>query len=216
MSLTTQFYTLIAMIGMGSYFGAALDTYNRFLQRSKRNALIVFIHDLLFWLIQGFLIFYVLFLINQGELRFYLFLALLCGFSAYQALFRGIYKSLLEFVISLFKSTVKILTKIFMLGIYKPILAIITFLIFLVINIGKGLFSLVKHIFTVVLSIVRAIVRIILRPLVWMLKAIWNLLPKSVTKRVENYCKKIAGYYKKIKKLLFTWIIKFRNKNHKE
>ncbi|MFD6438251.1 spore cortex biosynthesis protein YabQ, partial [Peribacillus sp. NPDC060186] len=37
MTLTIQFYTLLAMIGMGSCFGAALDTYNRFLKRSKRK-----------------------------------------------------------------------------------------------------------------------------------------------------------------------------------
>ena len=44
MTLTTQFYTLLAMIGMGSCYGAALDTYNRFLKRTERKRWIVFIH----------------------------------------------------------------------------------------------------------------------------------------------------------------------------
>ena len=101
MTLTIQFYTLLAMIGMGSGFGAALDTYSRFLNRSERKRWIVFIHDFLFWIIQGLLIFYVLFLVNEGEFRLYLFLALLCGFSAYQALFKGFYQRLLEFLIIL-------------------------------------------------------------------------------------------------------------------
>ncbi|WP_230135846.1 spore cortex biosynthesis protein YabQ, partial [Peribacillus frigoritolerans] len=101
MTLTIQFYTLLAMIGMGSGFGAALDTYSRFLNRSERKRWIVFIHDFLFWIIQGLLIFYVLFLVNEGEFRLYLFLALLCGFSAYQALFKGFYQRFLEFLIIL-------------------------------------------------------------------------------------------------------------------
>ena len=76
----------------GQFLGAALDTYNRFLKRSERKPWIVFIHDVLFWVIQGLLIFYVLFLVNEGEFRFYLFLALFCGFAAYQALFQKLYR----------------------------------------------------------------------------------------------------------------------------
>jgi spore cortex biosynthesis protein YabQ len=51
MSLTTQFLTMLTMIGMGSYLGAAVDTYSRFLQRQKRAHWVVFINDILFWVI---------------------------------------------------------------------------------------------------------------------------------------------------------------------
>ena len=71
-----------------------LDTYQRFLKRGHRNRWIVFINDILFWMIQGLIIFYVLFLVNHGELRFYLLLALICGFSAYQALMKRLYLGL--------------------------------------------------------------------------------------------------------------------------
>jgi len=100
MSLTTQFYTMLAMIAMGSIFGASLDTYNRFLQRGKRKRWIVFINDVMFWLIQGLAVFYILFLVNYGEVRFYIFVALVCGFAAYQALMKNIYLKLLEILIS--------------------------------------------------------------------------------------------------------------------
>ena len=78
MSLTTQLATMLAMIGMGSWLGAALDTYNRFLQRQDRTHWIVLINDILFWIVQGLIIFYVLLLVNEGELRFYIFLSILC------------------------------------------------------------------------------------------------------------------------------------------
>ncbi|WP_163102900.1 spore cortex biosynthesis protein YabQ [Peribacillus alkalitolerans] len=212
MTLTIQFYTLISMIAMGSYFGAALDTYNRFLQRSKRKRWIVFIHDLLFWLVQGLIIFYVLFLVNQGELRFYLFLALLCGFAAYQALFKKLYMSVLEwmiqFVISLFKLLVKIITILLV----RPIIGLIKITYFLTIKILKGLYTLVKLIFRVVLSIIR----VVLRPIWWILKIIWKLLPKYVTKRVDRFCKYLAGFYKKLQKTFINRLQWIKNKWKKE
>ena len=121
MTLSTQFMTMLAMIGMGSFFGAALDTYNRFLKRSKRKSWLVFINDVLFWIIQGLFIFFVLFRVNQGELRFYIFIALLCGFAAYQSLFKAIYLRWLEMLISIVISLLRFFVKIVYLLIYKPI-----------------------------------------------------------------------------------------------
>ena len=43
MSLTTQFYTMMAMIAVGSYLGAALDTYSRLLNRRKRKSFGLFL-----------------------------------------------------------------------------------------------------------------------------------------------------------------------------
>ncbi len=91
MTLSTQFLTMLSMIGMGSFFGVMFDTYQRFLDRPNRKSWIVFFNDLLFWVIQALIIFYILFLVNNGELRFYIFIALLCGFAAYQSLLKGIY-----------------------------------------------------------------------------------------------------------------------------
>src|SRR5262245_25191931 len=98
MTLSTQFLSMLSMIGMGSLFGMMFDTYQRFLNRPKRNHWIVFFNDLLFWIIQALLIFYILFLVNNGELRFYIFIAILCGFAAYQSLLKGTYLKLLEII----------------------------------------------------------------------------------------------------------------------
>ncbi|MEH7523396.1 spore cortex biosynthesis protein YabQ, partial [Bacillus sp. JJ1503] len=121
MTLSTQFITMLAMIGMGSVFGAALDTYNRFLKRSNRKSWIVFINDILFWVVQGLAIFYILFIVNRGELRFYIFIALLCGFAAYQSLFKGLYVRLLEISISVIVAIYRFLLKLFHYMIYKPV-----------------------------------------------------------------------------------------------
>ncbi|MEH7084887.1 spore cortex biosynthesis protein YabQ [Neobacillus drentensis] len=205
MTLSTQFFTLLSMIGMGTLFGAMFDTYQRFLKRPKRKQWIVFFNDLLFWIIQAVIIFYTLFLVNNGELRFYIFLALICGFAAYQSLFKGIYLRLLEFVIKSVIAISRFLKKTFQLLIYKPIVGLIQLVIIIIIAIGRGLFTLVKFIGKVLLLIVK----IILFPLQKILLVFWKLLPKSIKKSVEKLYNKTAGNFQRIRnyitKLIDRW-----------
>lgn len=208
MTLSTQFMTMIAMIGMGSYFGASLDTYNRFLQRSKRKTWIVFCNDILFWLMQGLSIFYVLFIVNKGELRVYIFLALFCGFAAYQSLFKKAYLRLLEIVISMVISIYQFLVKVFRNVIYKPIYSLILMLISITIMLGKGLLALAKGILKVLLFILR----VILKPVEWLGYLFWNLLPKRIKKLVEKLYNKIAGFFHKTKNTIIKIISQWKKR----
>ena len=206
MTLTTQFYTLLAMIGMGSFYGAALDTYNRFLKRSERKRWIVFIHDVLFWVIQGLLIFYVLFLVNEGEFRFYLFLALLCGFSAYQALFKNLYRSSLELFIKIVINIFKFCVKTFHILIILPIKWVLTTIFLLLKWIFHMLFSLLKWI----IRLFFMILRVILRPFQWIFKIMWNIMPSAVTKIVGKFYNKGTGIVSKCTNVIKTFINKWR------
>jgi spore cortex biosynthesis protein YabQ len=208
MTLTIQFYTLLAMIGMGSGFGAALDTYSRFLNRSERKRWIVFIHDFLFWIIQGLLIFYVLFLVNEGEFRLYLFLALLCGFSAYQALFKGFYQRFLEFLIILVIKLARFIANSVHMLIFLPIKWVIVSILAIIIGIGKFVLSLLKWAGKILLFILN----IFWRPLKWILTYIWNLLPVFVTKNVGKFYNKGKGILLKIKNSIFRTLNGWRNK----
>ncbi|WP_350300854.1 spore cortex biosynthesis protein YabQ [Peribacillus frigoritolerans] len=208
MTLTIQFYTLLAMIGMGSGFGAALDTYSRFLKRSERKRWIVFIHDFLFWIIQGLLIFYVLFLVNEGEFRLYLFLALLCGFSAYQALFKGFYQRFLEFLIILVIKLARFITNSVHMLIFVPIKWVIVSVIAIIFGIGKFVLALLKWAGKILLFILN----IFWRPLKWILIYLWNLLPVFVTKNVGKFYNKGKGILLKIKNSIFRTLNRWRNK----
>ena len=208
MSLTIQFYTLLAMIGMGSGFGAALDTYSRFLNRSERKRWIVFIHDFLFWIIQGLLIFYVLFLVNEGEFRLYLFLALLCGFSAYQALFKGFYQRFLEFLIILVIKLARFIANSVHMLIFLPIKWVIVSILAIIIGIGKFVLALLKWAGKILLFILN----IFWRPLKWILTYIWNLLLVFVTKNVGKFYNKGKGILLKIKNSIFRTLNGWRNK----
>lgn len=206
MTLTTQFVTMLAMIGMGSVFGAALDTYNRFLQRTKRKSWLVFINDILFWVVQGLAIFYILYLVNKGELRFYIFIALLCGFAAYQSLFKVMYLRVLEISIRMAISIYRFFVKAITLLIYKPIQGLIMALIAIAVTLGKGLYSLLKVIIRVLWFILKAA----FLPVKWILLLLWKLLPKRIKKTVEKLYNKLAGYSHRIKNYVLKWTAKWK------
>ncbi|MEG9298870.1 spore cortex biosynthesis protein YabQ [Mangrovibacillus sp. Mu-81] len=193
MTLTTQFYTMLSMIGMGALFGATLDTYNRFLNRSQRRRWLVFLNDLLFWVLQALAIFYILFSVNFGELRFYIFIALLCGFAGYQALLKQGFLHLLEKLILFFISLYNLLVSMVKKLVYSPIKWLVVLLITLVLSLAKGLLKTVIFLLKMVYSIVRWAIMLVLRPVWWIVKGIWNLLPNHLTKRVEKLYNKMAG-----------------------
>jgi spore cortex biosynthesis protein YabQ len=197
---------MLSMVGMGSLFGAMFDTYQRFLNRPKRKSWIVFLNDLIFWVIQALVIFYALFLVNNGELRFYIFVALLCGFAAYQSLFKKLYLGLLEFLISTVISIFKFLRRTFQMLIYKPIVGLIQVTIMMLLFLGRGLYTLVKFIYKILLFILKTLIYV---PLKNIFLILWKLLPKGIKKTVEKLYNKTAGNFKVIKntinKLLEKW-----------
>ncbi|OLS34136.1 spore cortex biosynthesis protein YabQ [Bacillus sp. MRMR6] len=208
MTLSTQFLTMLSMIGMGSMFGVMLDTYQRFLNRPNRKSWIVFFNDLLFWTVQALLIFYILFLVNNGELRFYIFIALLCGFAAYQSLFKGFYLELLETLINTAISIYRFLRRTFLLLVYKPIIGLIGLVISIIVLIGKAIFTLVKFVYKVLLVLLKGIII----PLEKIVLILWKLLPKGIKKNVEKLYNKTAGNFLVIKNYMIQWLDKWKKK----
>jgi spore cortex biosynthesis protein YabQ len=182
---------LLAMIAMGSVFGAMLDTYQRFLKRGSRKRWIVFFNDVLFWFIQAILIFYVLFLVNSGELRFYLFLALLLGFSAYQALFKQGYVRLLEWAIRLVKSAIAIIKKLIHLLVYQPLRGLFLLLKSMLIFLATALLTVVKAVW----KVIRWLLMAIFRPFVRMFE---KMIPKKAKMFFVKLNHAVAGFFEHI------------------
>jgi spore cortex biosynthesis protein YabQ len=208
MTLSTQFLTMLSMIGMGALFGVMFDTYQRFLHRPKRKQWLVFFNDVLFWSIQALIIFYVLFQVNKGEIRLYIFIALLCGFAAYQSLFKHIYLRLLEIFISTVIWIINFMKRTFIFIIYKPVRGLIKLAIFIILLLGRGLFTLVKFIFKVLILCIK----LILKPIGKILLILWKLLPKGIKKNVEKFYNRAAGNFKRVKNYLTKWIEKWKIK----
>ncbi|CRK85372.1 spore cortex biosynthesis protein YabQ [Neobacillus massiliamazoniensis] len=209
MTLSTQFLTMLSMVGMGSAFGAMFDTYQRFLNRPQRKYWIVFVNDVLFWILQAVLIFYTLFLVNNGELRFYIFVALLCGFAAYQSLFKRIYLRFLEILIYSVLTICRFIKSTFQILVYKPIVGLIHLVLFIALFLGRGIYTLVKFVLKVLFTVVKFCIFI---PFKKIFLILWDLLPKGLKKNVEKLYNKTAGNFKEIKNYCSKWFHKWKKR----
>ncbi|MGP7819519.1 spore cortex biosynthesis protein YabQ [Niallia sp. 01092] len=202
MTLSVQFMTMLAMVGMGLLFGLCLDTYQYFLKRPERKRIIVFFHDLLFWIFQALLIFYVLFLVNQGEVRVYIALALVLGFAFYQSIVKTPYLRSLKWFISISVQFYHFIVKLLITIVYKPIRSLVLLLVSIMIILFKGLMALSKFVVTVL----RFILKILFMPIKWIFTLFWLIMPNKGKKYVEKFFSKFAGYSNKIKNYWITWI----------
>jgi spore cortex biosynthesis protein YabQ len=197
MSLTTQFYTMLAMVGIGGWIGVALDTYGRFLKRPLRARWVVFINDFMFWVVQGLILFYLLLLVNEGELRVYIFLAVLCGYAAYQSLLKRVYLRILERLIQTSLSIYQLLIKVGQVLIVRPIVGLFQLLIMILVGVVRILWRLIKWVFQFLYSLVK----ILLVPIGFLLRIVWKLVPISIRSFFLRNMKHLAGFFRKIKNI---------------
>ncbi|ALC83279.1 MULTISPECIES: spore cortex biosynthesis protein YabQ [Bacillus] len=197
MTLSVQFYTMLSMAGMGLWLGASLDTYRIFVIRSKTANWLLIFHDLLFWAIQGFLFFYVLLLINKGELRIYIFLAVLLGFATYQSLFKRMYVTTIRWCIRLVNSIFQFLLKTVRILLIKPVFGIIQFAIAVLLFLIYRILDVLKFIFIFLYKIIS----FLLFPFFFLFK---KLLPKRFQEIIKRFFIKSAGIMEKGKKLLLS------------
>ncbi|MBO9131310.1 spore cortex biosynthesis protein YabQ [Bacillus sp. 165] len=200
MSLTVQFYTMLSMIGMGAWVGVALDTYQRFLKRSTRKKWIVFIHDILFWIVQALIVFYTLLLMNEAELRFYVFIALACGFAAYQSLLKAWYIRILERIIYICIQTYLFLAKLVKVLIIRPILFLVQVIVAILLFLIKFIQKICFFIFKILKKISFILFKIVAIPLQFIGHLLWKILPVNV----KIFIRKYAGILQKTAKLKET------------
>lgn len=190
MSLTVQLQTMLAMAAMGGWLGIAIDTYSRLIRGRKWNKLITVINDSLFWILQGLFIFFILLQINEGEMRFYILLALLCGYACYRTFFDKVYQRVME-------TTIRAIVKIFQFC--------RTALIVLVINPTKELLKLLYLVCMIIIRISKIVIFFLMMlfytPIIWVGKGIWRILPNEKFKKFQNK----LGLLKKVKNYIKGW-----------
>lgn len=184
MSLTVQFYTMLCIIGAGTMIGLNFDTYNRFVNRPKRWDIIVFGMDIFFWMVQAGVCFLVLLMVNQGELRFYLLIALLLGYSIYQVAIKNIYLKFLEWVIMIVVKIYRTILYLTNVIVIKPIIMVFTLMM-----------AVLMFLLKLFLNAIKAVLFILWRIIYTSGKIGWWLVPK----KIKNYLRKYEGIIKKIK-----------------
>jgi len=189
-NLTVQLQTMLAMVAMGGWLGIAIDTYSRLIRGRKWYKWITVINDSLFWILQGLFIFYILLQINEGEMRFYILLALLCGYSCYRAFLDQIYQRVLE-------TTISAIIKIFRFC--------KTAVIVLFINPTKGLLKFFYMMCMMIISFLTAVIFFLLRlvytPFIWIGRIIRRILSNEKLVKYKNK----LGFIRKIKNYIKRW-----------
>lgn len=199
MTLKEQFLSLIAMAGMGIWLGASLTTYHRFLPSRKVWRWILLFTDLLFWGLQALIVFYVLLYVNQGTIRFYLFLAIAIGFSAYKGVLETTYNKFLNWLIRLFVGLARFLKKIVILFLVQPFLTLL-----------KLSLALVKMLSRVLLGILLFVGVVIYTPIKWVGRLLLWLIPKSWTTKVIQILTNIKNLFIKFKAFFARFFKKWR------
>lgn len=148
MTLEIQALTMIHMVGAGAYLGASFDTFIR-LSLKKKNQWVMIIQDVMFWLLNGLFIFIWLKSVNEGEMRIYIFLSLLCGYALYKALLQNFYQNTLErllrFITALYRFIVQLCMILFITPLhwlYQLVITIILFCAGIIIEAARYLYKL--------------------------------------------------------------------------
>ncbi|PAV28572.1 spore cortex biosynthesis protein YabQ [Virgibacillus profundi] len=191
MTLSVQFITMIAMVSSGFYLGIINDTYRRFTPYWKQKIILSYVMEICFWLTQTLLLFYVLFRVNGGELRLYVFVACLLGFAMYQVFAAGIYKRILEQIILVITGIYRFFARLVQALIITPIKWI--FMLF---------FTIVLWVIRLVGMILLFILKLLFAPIKWIAQVIYHMLPKNI----KIIFHKLAGFYSTIKNIWYKWM----------
>ncbi|WP_404456533.1 spore cortex biosynthesis protein YabQ [Virgibacillus necropolis] len=176
-----------------------LDTFRRASPHWKNSVFLSYLMETIFWFSQTLLLFYILYRVNSGELRFYVFVACLLGFATYQALAATAYKKLLEHMIQLALSVYRFFAKAIRVLIVTPIVFVFSLL-----------FSAISYTLQVLFIVLLTIAKIIFAPFKWIFMLIYGLLPEVI----KNYLHKIAGFYSTMENISKKWLkyIRFKRR----
>ncbi|WP_152657391.1 spore cortex biosynthesis protein YabQ [Oceanobacillus sp. CFH 90083] len=193
MTLSTQFLTLMTMILSGFYLGIAQETFRRFMIYWKERLFLTYFLEILFWMIQAGILFYILYRVNQGELRIYIVLACLFGFSIYQALAKQVYKKILEYLIRVFKA------------IYRGIERLINFLLISPLRwIFLTFYRMIRAIVIGIFKITAWLFLFLFTPFRWIGRSLFRICPQSI----QKFFLHIAGFYSKMKNIVYKYVLK--------
>lgn len=116
-TVSRQVYCFLMSIGVGALLGCVYDVFKLLHIFLPSKKIVVFIEDILYWIIAGFVTFIFILVFNSGEIRGFLLIGELCGFVIYYFLMSPFVIKLLKSLISI---TVAVLKFIFRI-IFTPI-----------------------------------------------------------------------------------------------
>lgn len=126
-----QFVTFATMFVSGALLGIIFDTYRVVSRPFKWSRLTFSLFDIIYWIIATVVVFGVLFVSNDGELRFFIFIGLLLGTWFYFSLVSSYMIVSIKHCMRWIKKMVDFLWRCFNNIIIKPIKMVYRLLVFL-------------------------------------------------------------------------------------
>lgn len=93
----------------GILIGLLFDIFRILRKSFKTSDIITYTEDLIFWILTGLLLLYSIFTFSNGEVRFYMFLAVFCGCLIYMLLFSKYFININVKIIKIIKKIVSII-----------------------------------------------------------------------------------------------------------
>lgn len=140
--VTNQAYLFFIFIINGIIIGMLFDFFRILRKSFKTSDFITYIEDSLFWVLTGVVILYSIFIFNNGEIRFFMFLGIILGLIIYMFLFSSYIVKINVIIIRIIKEIILKILKILIFPIdyvYKFIKKIFFKPIsFIIINVTKS------------------------------------------------------------------------------
>lgn len=109
MSVSSQVYVFLYTVAGGIAIAFIYDWFRLARRVIKTNNFIIQIQDLAFWLIVALLLFFLLFLTNDGEIRGYVFLGTIIGAALYFLLLSRLFMAISLFIVRIIARLLNIL-----------------------------------------------------------------------------------------------------------
>lgn len=129
-----QLQLFIIFIINGIIIGIIFDTFRVIRQTFNHKDFVIYVQDILFWILAGFILMYSTFVFNDGEFRLFLLVGAVVGFVAYLFTLSKIFIKANVNILNFVKNLISKVLKILLIPIRKLLLRPCAFL---VINIKK-------------------------------------------------------------------------------
>lgn len=149
--ITNQAYLFLIFVINGILIGLLFDLFRILRISFKTKDFVTYIEDIIFWIMTGAIILYSIFAFNNGEIRFFMFLAMVIGVVLYMTIFSNYVIKSSVYIIKIFKKIFSFIYKIIRIPFYyvfkiikKVFFKPISFVTINFRNISKKLFNKVK------------------------------------------------------------------------
>ena len=111
--VTNQAYLFLIFIVNGIIIGVLFDFFRILRKTIKTKNIITYFQDILFWFLTGFIILYSTFTFNNGEIRLFMFIAILVGVIFYMTIISSYIIKINVTIINFIKNIIQKIFNIF-------------------------------------------------------------------------------------------------------